>query len=57
MTEVLVALALMAGVVGISISLVQLMQWSEQKRAELLRKTIMSAFREGYDVRKSEEMQ
>ena len=57
MTEVFVALALMAGVVCISVALVQLMTWSEQKRAELLRKTIMSAFREGYDVRKSEEMQ
>ena len=57
MTELLIGLGLMAGVVGCSISLVQLMHWSEQKRAELLRKTIMSAFREGYDVRKSEEMQ
>ncbi len=37
--------------------LVQLMHWSEQKRAELLRRTVMQAFREGYDVRKSEEMQ
>jgi hypothetical protein len=57
MTEVFVALALMAGVVGISVALVQLMTWSEQKRAELLRRTVMAAFREGYDVRKSEEMQ
>jgi regulator of RNase E activity RraB len=57
MTELLVGLGLMAGVVGASISLVQLMHWSEQKRAELLRRTVMQAFREGYDVRKSEEMQ
>lgn len=57
MTEMLIALGLMAGVVGASISLVQLIHWSEQKRAELLRRTVMQAFREGYDVRKSEEMQ
>jgi regulator of RNase E activity RraB len=33
------------------------MHWSEHKRAELMRKAIMSAFREGYDVRKREEVQ
>lgn len=55
MTELLVALGMMAGVVGVSVALVQLMHWSEAKRAELLRRAIMAAFREGYDVRKSEE--
>lgn len=57
MNEILIALALMAGVVGSSIALVQLMHWSEQKRAEMMQKTILRAYREGYETRKSEEMQ
>lgn len=48
MTELLVALALMAGVVGVSVALVQLMHWSEAKRAELLRRAIHQAYSDGF---------
>lgn len=55
MTELLVALGLMVGVVGVSISLVQLMHWSEAKRAELLRRAMVQAFQDGYDMAKRQE--
>ena len=48
MTELLVALGLMAGVVGLSVALVQLMHWSEAKRAEVLRRHITQAYNDGF---------
>jgi hypothetical protein len=48
MTELLVALGLMAGVVGVSVALVQLMHWSEAKRAEVLRRHITQAYSDGF---------
>jgi len=48
MTELLVALGLMAGVVGVSVALVQLMHWSEAKRAEVLRRHITQAYNDGF---------
>lgn len=55
MTELLVALALMAGVVGVSVALVQLMHWSEAKRSELLRRAINDAYRDGYHAGRAEK--
>lgn len=48
MIEALVALAMMAGVVGVSVALVQLMHWSEAKRAEILRKHVTQAYYDGF---------
>ena len=50
----LLVLGMMAGVVGVSVALVQLMHWSEAKRADLMRKVMIQSFNEGYHAGKSE---
>lgn len=51
----LVALGMMAGVVGVSVALVQLMHWSESKRAQLMRQIMTQAYNDGYHAGRNRE--
>ena len=55
METLLVALGMMAGVVGVSVALVQLMHWSEAKRAEVLQRHIIKAYNDGYHAGRNRE--
>ena len=48
MTELFVALGMMAGVVGVAVALVQLICWMEAKRSEELRRHVTQAYSDGY---------
>ena len=55
METLLVALGLMAGVVGVSVALVQLMHWSEAKRAQLMRQIMTQSYNDGYHAGRNRE--
>lgn len=54
MTELWIALGMMVGVVGISITLLQLMLYMEAKRADILRKHVTQAYHDGYQKGREE---
>lgn len=54
MNELLFAIVMMVGIVGVSVALVQLLHWSEAKRAEVLQRHIIKAYHEGYQKGKEE---
>ena len=55
METLLVALGMMAGVVGVSVALVQLMHWSEARRAQLMRQIMTQAYNDGYQAGRNRE--